>query len=102
VHTGQVVSTPRVATGAALRDLAGGGALAVDTESVWLAPAGGQPFAVVRVVTDGPTQPLWHPGIVPRGARGLARLRRCVPVLDAWAAAAGTDNPHIRQPKEVS
>jgi len=102
VHLGPMVSTPRVETGtAAVRELVATGALGVDTESYWLAPTGGEPFAVVRVVTDSPTEPLLHPGIVRRGAAGLARLRRCVPVLDAWAAAVGRRGVTLANPRSL-
>ena len=87
VHLGPILSQPRVVAGAARRALAATGALAVDTESFWLAPAGGEPFAVVRVISDTDAQPLLRPGIVAHGIRALANLRRCVPALDAWAAA---------------
>jgi 4-hydroxy-3-methylbut-2-en-1-yl diphosphate reductase len=84
VHIGPIRSEARVVSGSARRKLDG---LAVDTESFWLAPTGGEPFAVVRVISDTDAQPLLRPGIVPHGIRALAHLRRCVPALDAWAAA---------------
>jgi 4-hydroxy-3-methylbut-2-enyl diphosphate reductase len=106
VHLGPIVSVARVADGADRRALAATGALAVDTESSWLAPGDGSPYAVVRVITDTEEQPLLRPGIVVRGARALGVLRRCVPALDAWASA--TEPPGTPEslcstlPKEVS
>ncbi len=64
------------------------GALAVDTESAWLAPDPACPFAVVRAVVDTPDHPLVHPGTVRRGLRRAdahcaAPRRRSPP----WCAA---------------
>ena len=65
-------------------------ALAVDTESAWLAPEdGATPFAVVRAVVDTPDHPLLRPGTVTRGIAALAALRRAAPVIAAWCAALG-------------
>jgi 4-hydroxy-3-methylbut-2-en-1-yl diphosphate reductase len=100
VHMGPIRSERRVLAGAARRrSLAATGALAVDTESVWLAPAGGEPFAVVRVISDTADAPLLAPGIVVRGTRALAVLARTVPALDAWAT---TENMRCTLPKEVT
>jgi Phosphorylase superfamily len=91
VHLGLLASQRRVSeASAARRRLAGTGAIAVDTESVWLAPTSGQPFAVVRAISDTEAAPLLHHGIVRRGIRALRQLGRAVPALDAWAAAVGT------------
>jgi 4-hydroxy-3-methylbut-2-en-1-yl diphosphate reductase len=63
-----------------------GGARAVDMESPWLAAAAaGRPFAVLRVVSDGPGAELWSPSIVVNGLRALAALRRAAPALADWA-----------------
>jgi 4-hydroxy-3-methylbut-2-en-1-yl diphosphate reductase len=86
VHLGPIESRTGVVTGAARRELARAGALAVDTESVWLA-APGEPFAVVRSIVDTDAAPLWHMGAVGRGVGALRRLSRAVPAIDAWSAA---------------
>jgi len=89
VHEGVIASIARLADGYPRADLARSGACAVDMESFWLArAAAGRPFAVLRVVTDGPRHELWRPGIVPRGIKALRRLRAAAPVLVAWAATA--------------
>lgn len=88
VHLGPVVSRPRVVTGRARLDLAGTGALAVDTESAALVATAG-PAAVVRVVVDTPTRGLLSPGTAVRGLRALHALRAAGPALAEWAAAAG-------------
>jgi len=74
VHRGPIVSVARL--GAATPD----GALAVDMESWWLAPA-----AVVRAISDTAEAPMYSPAIVRNGTLALRALRRAVPVLDAWA-----------------
>ncbi len=104
VHLGPIVSGERVVTGAARRRLAvESGALAVDTESYWLAPRGDLPFGVVRMISDTDAQPLLRPGIVRYGLSALANLRRAVPALDGWAVGltcSTTDETLL--PKEVS
>lgn len=82
VHVGPVASVLRLGDRPT-------GVLAVDMESAWVAPPTA-PFAVVRVISDSPERPLVHPGILVRGAAALATLRRCVPVLDAWANAVAS------------
>ncbi len=94
VHTGPVVSVPRV----------GGrtpaGAVAVDTESAWLAAAAaGGPFAVVRTVVDTPDSPLWRPGTPARGIAALRALRRCGPALRRWLAATGPRTVALAAPR---
>jgi 4-hydroxy-3-methylbut-2-enyl diphosphate reductase len=64
------------------------GVRAVDMESPWLAAAAaGRPFAVLRVVSDGPGAELWSPSIFRNGWRALAALRRAAPALLDWARA---------------
>lgn len=87
VHVGPVVSRPKPVDGAARTHLAATGALAVDMESAYLAPADGA-FAVVRTIVDTPDHPLWRPGTVWRGVRALRALRRAAPAVAQWAAAA--------------
>jgi 4-hydroxy-3-methylbut-2-en-1-yl diphosphate reductase len=87
VHVGPIVSRPKPVDGAARDELAATGALAVDMESAYLAPARGA-FAVVRTIVDTPDHPLWRPGTVVRGIRALRALRRAAPAVAQWAAAA--------------
>ncbi|GIF52611.1 4-hydroxy-3-methylbut-2-enyl diphosphate reductase [Asanoa ferruginea] len=98
VHLGPIASEHRVAGRAARARLAATGALAVDTESIWLAPTE-SPFAVVRVVVDTPTEPLLRPGTARRGIRALRLLRRAVPAIDAWAAATGPREVLLANPR---
>jgi 4-hydroxy-3-methylbut-2-enyl diphosphate reductase len=87
VHLGPIASQPHVVTGSARVALAAHGALAVDTESAWLAPGAGMPYAVIRAIVDTSRDPLIRPGTVPRGIAALRNLSRAVPAIDAWAAA---------------
>jgi 4-hydroxy-3-methylbut-2-enyl diphosphate reductase len=64
------------------------GACAVDMESWWLAPlAQDRPFAVLRVVSDGPGNELLRPAMVANGVRALASLRAAGGALADWAQA---------------
>ncbi|HEY2670322.1 MAG TPA: 4-hydroxy-3-methylbut-2-enyl diphosphate reductase [Rugosimonospora sp.] len=98
VHIGPIVSSERVVDGAARRELSGTGALAVDTESAWLAP-GGAPFAAIRSIVDTDVNPLWSVGAVPRGIRALRALRRAVPAIDDWSAALGEREVLLASPR---
>ena len=105
VHLGPVVSHPTVVhTEAARAALAaaveGAGALAVDTESAWLAPAAaGGPFAVVRAVVDTADMPLLRPGTPVRGLAALRALRFAAPALRDWLAATGPRTVELAEPR---
>lgn len=104
VHVGPIWSSQRIIRGAArIRAAAAGdGPLAVDMESLALAPvttpvgapvdatadaAGCVPFAVVRVIVDSADHPLYRVGTLRRGVRALRTLRACLPALEWWVAA---------------
>src|SRR5207245_2786744 len=72
-------------TRATLRDT---GALAVDMESAWLAPAAaGRPLVVVRVILDTPGRELWNPVATVAGLRQATRaLARAAAALAGWGA----------------
>ncbi|MGH2854750.1 MAG: 4-hydroxy-3-methylbut-2-enyl diphosphate reductase, partial [Solirubrobacteraceae bacterium] len=86
VRRGTVASVARIAMGDARVELREAGAIAVDMESVWLAPgAGGRPFAVVRAISDTPARELTRPLRTVAGvARALATLRRAAGALHEW------------------
>ena len=77
------VGRRRSSRGAERSALAAGGAIAVDMESAWLAPAAaGRPFAALRAVVDTPSRELLRArdsrfAELPRIVLFGARLRRC-------------------------
>jgi 4-hydroxy-3-methylbut-2-enyl diphosphate reductase len=63
------------------------GAVGVDMESAWLATlASDQPVIVVRVASDSPDKPVFHPGVLYWGAMALRRLATAARVLRGWDA----------------
>ncbi|MDT7617636.1 MAG: 4-hydroxy-3-methylbut-2-en-yl diphosphate reductase [Pseudonocardiales bacterium] len=100
VHVGPIISSPVVVDGAGRTALAATGALAVDTESAWLADAAaGGPFAVVRAVVDSPDAPLVRPGTPVRGLAARHSLRRAAPALLDWIAATGPRTVALAEPR---
>ncbi len=86
-RVGDIVSVSKPVTNAGRAPFAAHGACAVDMESFWLADAAaGRPFAVLRVVLDGPRHELWRADLPLRFATALRRLRAAAPALAAWAA----------------
>ncbi|WP_369974751.1 4-hydroxy-3-methylbut-2-enyl diphosphate reductase [Nocardia sp. MDA0666] len=87
---GPVYSAEHVVTGRARAELAETGALAVDTETAFLAADAPDGQAVaLRAIVDTPDAPLLSPGTLWRGVRALRSLRAAAPVLDRWSAATG-------------
>jgi 4-hydroxy-3-methylbut-2-enyl diphosphate reductase len=89
-RVGTIASARRLVVGDARGRLAAAGAIAVDMESAWLAPAAaGRPFAVVRVVVDTPDREVHRPLATVNGIfRASAVLRRVVRPLEIWAGSA--------------
>jgi 4-hydroxy-3-methylbut-2-enyl diphosphate reductase len=87
VRTGTLVSTPKLENNAkAVQTHKDTGAIGVDMESAWLAPlAGDRPVTVVRVASDSPDHPVFHPGVVYWGTLSLKRLATVGRVLGQWA-----------------
>jgi 4-hydroxy-3-methylbut-2-enyl diphosphate reductase len=86
VRSGKIVCVSRLALGEQRVRLHAGGAIAVDMESVWLAPgAGERPFAVVRVVLDSPNHELLRPQAAVGAVRAARALRRVAGALHEWA-----------------
>jgi 4-hydroxy-3-methylbut-2-enyl diphosphate reductase len=86
VRSGPVVCVSRLALGERRAQLHAAGAIAVDMESVWLAPgAAGRPFAVVRVVLDSPSHELLRPQAAAGALRAARALRRAaMAALHEW------------------
>jgi 4-hydroxy-3-methylbut-2-enyl diphosphate reductase len=88
VRIGTVVCVSRLALGERRSQLAAGGAIAVDMESVWLAAgAAGRPFGVVRVTLDSPSHELLRPRMAGAAVRAAGVLRRAAGALHEWAPA---------------
>src|SRR5579875_1227114 len=88
VHVGTIETTDHVVTGAERRHLAERGALAVDTESGYLAAQlDPKHLAVVRAVVDTGEDPLVRPGTLKRGVAALRSLRHAGPVVQDWLDA---------------
>ncbi|MBO0877144.1 MAG: 4-hydroxy-3-methylbut-2-enyl diphosphate reductase, partial [Pseudonocardia sp.] len=77
------------------------GPVAVDMETVALAPGPGDatPFAAVRAVVDTPDHPLYGPRTATHGIAALRALRRAVPALEQWAAALGPREVYLAAPR---
>jgi 4-hydroxy-3-methylbut-2-enyl diphosphate reductase len=90
VRVGPVVCVSKIAVGERRAQLLAGGALAVDMESVWLAPgAAERPFGVVRVVLDSPSHELLRPQAVFGAWRAATALRRVAGALHGWTPGGG-------------
>lgn len=90
VHAGSLVCAAKLVTNKrAVQQHRGSGAIAVDMESAWLATAAaGRPVTVVRVASDSPSQPLFHPGAVYWGSLSLRRLTQVGRALGRWWPSA--------------
>jgi 4-hydroxy-3-methylbut-2-en-1-yl diphosphate reductase len=91
-RAGVIASARRLVVGDARGRLAAAGAIAVDMESAWLAPAAaGRPFAVVRVVVDTPEREVHRPLATVSGIfRACAVLRRAVRPLEVWTGTVSS------------
>lgn len=88
VHMGTIQTSDHVVTGAERAELASSGALAVDTESGYLAmQLDPRKVAVVRAIVDTADDPLVHPGTLRRGVAALRSLRRAAPIVQDWLDA---------------
>jgi 4-hydroxy-3-methylbut-2-en-1-yl diphosphate reductase len=101
VHTGPIVSVPRVVLGAERERLAASGALAVDMESAWLVRGcAGRPWAVVRTVLDTRDRGLHRPIATVRGAlRAYRALARVAAALGEWSDATGERRVVLASPR---
>ena len=101
VHTGPIVSAPRLVFGAERERLAATGALAVDMESAWLARGCSErPWAVVRTIVDTPERDLHRPVATATGAiRAYRTLARVAEVLARWSDATGSRKVLVANPR---
>jgi 4-hydroxy-3-methylbut-2-en-1-yl diphosphate reductase len=101
VHTGPIVSVPRVVFGTERERLAAMGAVAVDMESAWLARGcSGRPWAVVRTILDTPDRDLHRPLATATGAlRACRTFARVGEVLAQWSEATGSRKVLLANPR---
>jgi 4-hydroxy-3-methylbut-2-en-1-yl diphosphate reductase len=101
VHCGPILTVPGVLHGAAARREAAArtGAIAVDTESAYLAGSAAHPVAAVRSIVDTPGAPLLRPGTIHRGLGALRSLRRAAPAIRDWLAATGDRTVVLAAPR---
>jgi 4-hydroxy-3-methylbut-2-enyl diphosphate reductase len=92
-----LASVSRAVRGGDRLALRASGAQAVDMESVWLAAcAVGRPFAVVRVVLDGPRHELLRPAFARNLLRAARSLRSVARALDLWVESQPSPKPTTR------
>jgi 4-hydroxy-3-methylbut-2-enyl diphosphate reductase len=101
VRIGPIASSQRIVMRERRRTLERSGALAVDMESAWLAPAlRGRPLVALRVVVDTPRHELYRPLQTVAGAAVAYRaLRRASELVDDWARALGPREVILAAPR---
>ena len=101
VRVGPIASSQRLVVRERRRVLQRTGALAVDMESAWLAPAThAQPLVTLRVVLDTHRQELHRPLRTVAGAAVAYRtLRRASALAESWAAALGPREVVLASPR---
>jgi 4-hydroxy-3-methylbut-2-enyl diphosphate reductase len=98
VRLGPLLSRERVARGPDRTP--GSGALAVDTESAYLARRAATAQTVaLRAIVDTPDAPLLRPGTTWHGVAALRALRAAAPAIDLWASAAGDRDVVLGAPR---
>jgi 4-hydroxy-3-methylbut-2-enyl diphosphate reductase len=100
-HTGPILSVRAPVFGRQREALRATGALVVDQESAWLAPAAaGRPFIVVRAVLDTRREELDAPWRTAARLRQAARsLRAAAAVLSDWAEAIAPREAILAAPR---
>jgi 4-hydroxy-3-methylbut-2-enyl diphosphate reductase len=101
VHVGPIASSETVVRAAARHSLAQTGALAVDMESAWLAPAvHDRPLVALRVVLDTAQRELHRPLRTLGGfITAYRRLRRALALTEPWARALGDREILLASPR---
>jgi 4-hydroxy-3-methylbut-2-enyl diphosphate reductase len=101
VHVGPIASSARIVRGERRRELSRTGALAVDMESAWLAPAiHDRPFLTLRVVLDTASRELHRPLQTLTGFTTAYRaLRRACELAEEWSGALGDREVVLASPR---
>jgi 4-hydroxy-3-methylbut-2-enyl diphosphate reductase len=101
VHVGPIASSQRLVLRERRRALQRSGALAVDMESAWLAPAAqDRPLVAMRVVLDTHRHELHRPlRTVAAAATAYRALRRACELAEGWALALGSREVVLAAPR---
>jgi 4-hydroxy-3-methylbut-2-en-1-yl diphosphate reductase len=101
VHIGPIASSQRLVLRERRRALARSGALAVDMESAWIAPAAqDRPLVAMRVVVDTHRHELHRPlRTVAAAATAYRALRRACELAEGWAKALGSREVLLAGPR---
>ena len=101
VRVGPIASSQRLVIRERRRALQRSGALAVDMESAWLAPAArGVPLITLRVVLDTPRHELLRPLRTLQGtAIAYRALRRACALVEEWTHALGNREVVLAAPR---
>ena len=101
VHVGPIASSQRLVLRDRRRALQRTGALAVDMESAWLAPAAqGQPLVTLRVVVDTDRHELHRPlRTVAAAAAAYRSLRQACALVEEWARSLGQREVVLATPR---
>jgi 4-hydroxy-3-methylbut-2-enyl diphosphate reductase len=101
VRVGPIASSQRLVLGERRRALHRTGAIAVDMESAWLAPAArARPLVTLRVVLDTDRRELHRPLRTVAGAAFAYRaLRRACTLVEEWAHALGPREVVLAAPR---
>jgi 4-hydroxy-3-methylbut-2-en-1-yl diphosphate reductase len=101
VHVGPIASSQRLVMRGRRRALQQTGAIAVDMESAWLAPAArDQPLVTLRVVLDNERHELHHPLRTLAGtATAYRALRQACALVREWAQALGPREVMLASPR---
>jgi 4-hydroxy-3-methylbut-2-enyl diphosphate reductase len=101
VRRGPIASSQRLVLRERRRTLQRSGALAVDMESAWLAPAvGGEPLVTLRVVLDTHRHELHRPlRTLHAAAMAYRTLRRACALVHDWAQALGPREVVLAAPR---
>jgi 4-hydroxy-3-methylbut-2-en-1-yl diphosphate reductase len=101
VHVGPIASSEKIVRGERRRELQRTGALAVDMESVWLAPViRDRPLIALRVVLDTAARELHRPLRTITGAATAYRaLRRACALAEEWTHALGSREVLLASPR---
>ncbi len=101
VHVGPIASSQRIVLRDRRRALHRTGALAVDMESAWLAPAAqGEPLVTLRVVVDTDRHELHRPlRTVAAAAAAYRSLRQACALVEQWARALGPREVVLAAPR---